>query len=170
MQPAKHRLKFRMDLHLATWIGSYLLILMIPILLGFSLYGAAVSTLEEEVTKVHEKALNELRLILDNTMAEISRVGTNLCLDPVVAKLAKAQVIDNNALITAGELQSTIANLLLSNDTIAEAAFFFSNSDYLLTSAHSARAQTRSALAASALEMETIRLASLISSTRIWLM
>jgi len=71
MQPAKHRLKFRMDLHLATWIGSYLLILMIPILLGFSLYGAAVSTLEEEVTKVHEKALNELRLILDNAMAEI---------------------------------------------------------------------------------------------------
>ena len=154
MQPAKHRLKFRMDLHLATWIGSYLLILMIPILLGFSLYGAAVSTLEEEVTKVHEKALNELRLILDNTMAEISRVGTHLCLDPVVAKLAKAQVIDNNVLITAGELQSTIANLLLSNDTIAEAAFFFSNSDYLLTSAHSARAQTRSALAASALEMD----------------
>lgn len=167
MRKKKFSLRSKMDLHLATWIGSYLLILLIPILLGFTLYTVMANILAQEVEKVHEKSLTELKISLDNTMADAVHVGTVLRLDSRMEELNKYQgveTLDSEGLMIASGLQKTLADLRISNETIDEIGIYFKGYDYLLTSSSSARGENILPLLKRSFGMDINRLNSLTSA------
>lgn len=130
----------RINYYLLTWVGSYLLTLALPIILGTVVYYWSVNFLTEEVEKVNQKSMVEMRMILDSAANGTDLSAGNLILNPAVVSLAAKPGITTPADKLAAQSAMKLMNTyILSNDNIAKVGIYFHSSDYLLTSAGSAR-------------------------------
>lgn len=130
----------KMNRSLILWVGSYLLILIVPLVLGTLMYANSVRLLSEEVEKVHAKAFAELQWKLDTVLEEAQRLGDTLAMSDKVTEAATTrQPLDQHAIAAAAQVQSSIATALLSADGVRDIAVYFENVEYAVTAGRSAR-------------------------------
>ena len=136
----KNAVKNRINQYLLTWIGSYLLILALPMLLGIAVYTQSVRLLSEEVERVNQKSIVEMQLTLDAVIGEIDRANTNIALNEMVASLAvKDNISSASDLVMAQSIQKMFDTYIISNNNIEHMAVYFHKAEYLLTNQGSYR-------------------------------
>ncbi len=117
-----------------SWLKSYVIVLVIPIIIGTLLYVQSVEIINEEVNKVHQASLVQVKTLVDSSLVEIKRISTALSLDKRVEGLMyKKSAFTPDNIYSLYELQNYMNSLKLSNSNIAGIYIYFKDSDYILS-------------------------------------
>lgn len=130
----------KINYYLVTWVGSYLLILVLPIILGSYVYNGSVQLLSEEIEKVHQKSMAEMRIMLDSAAGGTNSALRNIALNPTVVTLAaKNEIITPTDKLAAQDTMKILSTYLLANNNIGKVGVYFHKAEYLLTNMGSSR-------------------------------
>lgn len=64
-----------------SWIRSYLLVLLIPIIIGSIIYIQATDIIESEINKSNEAMLRQVQLTIDAHMKDLQRIVMEIAFD-----------------------------------------------------------------------------------------
>lgn len=117
-----------------SWLASYAVILIIPIIIGSFMYFVSVRIINEEVNKAQNASLEQLQTIIDSKLEDINKLSTAVIFNRRVTQLAYLdRRLDTNDLIIINEVQSDLAKFKISNDFIDNIYIYFDNNDFFLT-------------------------------------
>lgn len=117
-----------------SWLVSYAVILIIPIAISCFAYFASIRIINEEVNKVQNASLEQLKSVIDGKLEEINRLGGILIFNQRVTKLAYLDgPLNTRDLITINEIQSDLAKFKVSNEFIDDIYIYLDNNDFFIT-------------------------------------
>ncbi|HHW48913.1 MAG TPA: helix-turn-helix transcriptional regulator [Clostridiaceae bacterium] len=117
-----------------SWLRSYVIVLVIPLIIGSLLYVQSIKIIDEEVNKVHQASLGQMKTLLDSSLVEIERISSALSLDNRVRGLMyKKTGLTPDHVYSLYELQKYMSYLKLSNSNIEGIYIYFRDSDYILS-------------------------------------
>lgn len=118
-----------------TQLMSYLLILIIPIIMGSAFYSASLSVIREETRIMYETSLGQARFSTDRLIEEVIHASLTLTNNPRIRTL---YFIDEDKLTphnryTMSEIQYDLASVMYSNPAVLGVNIYFNNGGYLLS-------------------------------------
>lgn len=120
-----------------SWALSYLLVLLMPLLLGSFVYVKSVDTISEEITNVNDMALGQIKSVLDANFAELNRVVGGISLNQDVRTLMSLEKpLTPRNMLTAVNVQRDLARYLMTDTMIEEIYVYINNNDFIITSAY----------------------------------
>lgn len=120
-----------------TWILSYLIIMLLPIICNGIIFDRAKNAIENELTANSTQSLDKLKISVDNIFVNISSIAKTLQYDDTVSQLYNLPhntpyaAYSGNALAVTNRLQ----NILTANPSISEIYIYYKNID-LVTASH----------------------------------
>lgn len=120
-----------------TWMASYVLILVIPILIGLFAYFQSIKIIYEEVNKVHDSSLRQFKLSMDGRLTEIDRISNEILLsERVKAFMSMEPPLQPEQMYPITEIQSFLNKFEVSNTNISSICIYFKKSNIFLTSSN----------------------------------
>ncbi len=120
-----------------TWMASYALVLLIPILIGVFAYSASLKVITEEVNKVHNTSLREVKTFIDSSLETVIAAGYEISLNDGARGIAILEdplsSINNNNL---ANLQKDLEILKQSNSFIDDCYIYYKKHNILITNEH----------------------------------
>lgn len=119
---------------LITWIASYSLVLMIPILIGIFVYIRSVDVISDEVNKAHNLSLQQMKSVLDGHFEEISRLDSVLSMNQNMQKLTYAsKPLSVKNIMAIIDAQKDLGKFMISNSFIDKIYIYVNNGGLLFT-------------------------------------
>lgn len=117
-----------------SWVASYALILIVPLIIGSFAYIASIRIINEEVNKAEKASLKQLKTVVDGKLQEINKLSSVLIFNQRVTKMAYLdRSLDENDFITINEIQSDLAKFKITNEFIKDIYIYFNNNNFFLT-------------------------------------
>lgn len=117
-----------------SWLISYFLILLIPVLVGFGIYFAAANIIENEINAANASTLKHLQEGIDGKLSEVKQLSLHIALNPRIQKQLYEQYS------YASEYQYEIYQIIndfstyyVLNDFIDNFFIYLKNSDIILS-------------------------------------
>lgn len=126
-----------------SWIRSYLLVLLIPIIIGSIIYIQATDIIESEINKSNEAMLRQVQLTIDAHVKDLERIVMEISLDANFNNIVieKAQNPSIPKYVTV-EFQQKLNNFLQFNSFINYLYTFLSDSNRVISSSTATDADT----------------------------
>jgi two-component system response regulator YesN len=119
---------------LITWVASYLIILIIPILIGFFAYARSISIINDEVNKAHNLSLQQLKSVLDSRFGELSRLDSVLSLNQNIRRLINSNpTLSTKGILSVFEAQKDLGKFMISNSFVDKIYIYINNSELMFT-------------------------------------
>ena len=116
---------------------SYAFVAILPILIGSIVYIEAVKTVNDEVNKVNNMSLLQLKSVLDGKFEELSRTVSNIALNQDVQTLMyNEKPLTPKEILTIREVQKDLTKFKLSNGYIDEIYIYVNNNDFIFSSSY----------------------------------
>ena len=120
-----------------SWVLSYAFVAIMPILIGSIVYIASVKTVREEVNKVNNMSLVQLKSVLDGKFEELNRTVSNIALNQDVQTLMyRKDPLMAKDILTIREVQKDLTKFKLSNGYIDEIYIYINNNDFIFSSSY----------------------------------
>ncbi|OWA37685.1 hypothetical protein B9G55_06460 [Saccharibacillus sp. O16] len=120
---------------LLSWSLSYLVILLIPILIGAAVFVEARKMLEEEVSRSNMVLLSQIQDSIDSQIADVSGIGSQLALDSQLNSFINhASEPDARWRLMATELIRSFKSIRVGNGLIREMYVYVKDADVTLSS------------------------------------
>jgi two-component system response regulator YesN len=117
-----------------SWLASYAVILIIPIIIGSFAYFSSIRIIKEEVNKAQNASLEQLKSVIDGKLEEINKLSSALIFNQRVTQLAYMdRSLDAADFIKINEVQSDLSKFKISNEFIDDIYIYFDNNNFLLT-------------------------------------
>jgi len=117
-----------------SWIASYALFMIVPILIGIFIYNQSVKVITDEVNHVHYASLNQLKMIMDTKQREIENIGTKLLInDRIRNTMEIRESLTTSQGYSLVEIQKELINYKVSNDFIEDMYIYFKYNDFVLS-------------------------------------
>jgi len=118
---------------------SYIMIMLIPIFLGFAAYKDTVRIMERNEQEASLSTLEQSINILDTRLAEIESIATQLSLNPKILRftMESSPYINPKLPWKINEVQREIASLTFGNDFINMLCVYFGKSDVVISDSKS---------------------------------
>lgn len=127
--PGGWRLFFR-------YLVSYLLIFIIPLLLGGALYYQITQVIRQDTIETHLAMLEQASLVVEMRLRELERMVSELNNDPEIQRqLALAGGLDSMGLDSLVRSRNDLPNFALNNELVQGYYLYFQKSDYIRTRA-----------------------------------
>ena len=124
----KHMTVFR------SWLVSYIIILIIPIITGIFVYTQSLATVKNEVSNVQLSAMTNLKSILDSRFEGFERICGQLSMNQDIKNMMVSyDNIDPNTVIYAYEAQKDLTSYTLSNPLLDNIYIYFNNADFMMS-------------------------------------
>ncbi|NTV91199.1 MAG: hypothetical protein HGA22_12705, partial [Clostridiales bacterium] len=119
---------------LFSWVISYIVILVFPIIISSFAYSASVKTVIDEVNRVHNESLMNFKLYMDKEISNIKRITSEISVDYKVKQLMTAEVpIPQAIMYKSVEIQKYLKELEMCNEGIDEIYIYFRKGNFILT-------------------------------------
>lgn len=117
-----------------TWLISYCLILLVPILFNLIIYQRTISLIREEINVANGALLSEIRRGMDNILRNVEGLGTDIMVNNNVKELAKQPApLSDSSYYQAFKLQQAFGLQSISRDSIADFYVYFKESDCIVS-------------------------------------
>lgn len=117
-----------------SWLTSYALILLVPIIVSSIAYFTSIKVINEEVNKAENASLKQLKTVVDGKIDEINKLGSIIVFNQKVTKLAYLdRPMDAGDLITINEIQSDFSKFKMTNEYIEDIYIYFSGNKFFLS-------------------------------------
>lgn len=118
-----------------SWIISYAVILIVPIIIGLYVYYRSIDTINIEVARAHNATIKQFKTIMDGRFEELTMLGSYLSLSSSIQKVMLAnqelRVVDRINII---EAQRELSRFQVSKNYLDNIYVYFNRSDTLFTS------------------------------------
>lgn len=117
-----------------TWLISYIMILLIPVIFGAVIFKVANNIIEEEVNKTNMAMLKQVQTNMDNILNDARRLSSDIALNSKVQQLMTTNSYpdtDSQNIVT--ELYKEFKRYDATNGYIDDFYVFFRNSDFILS-------------------------------------
>ena len=117
-----------------TWLASYVVILIIPIIISSLAYYQSIKTIGEEVNKTNEASLRQLKILIDGKLLELENISNSIAFDSDVKNVMSAQELYTpDTHYKAKEIQSELSQYILSNEIIDKIYLYYASNNFLLS-------------------------------------
>jgi two-component system, response regulator YesN len=117
-----------------SWMASYAVILLVPIIIGSIAYFTSIKVINEEVNKAENASLRQLKTAIDGKFEEINKLSSIIVFNQRVTKLAYLdRTLDSSDLITINEIQSDLSKFKMANEFIDDIYIYFGNNKFFLS-------------------------------------
>lgn len=118
-----------------SWVLSYAFISIIPILIGSFVYVESVKTISDEVNKVNNMSLNQLKSVVDGKFEELNRTVSNIGLNQDIKTLMYLQKpLQAKDILTIREVQKDLTKFKISNSDIDEIYIYVNSNNFIFSS------------------------------------
>ena len=128
------RLRFRKNSIAFTWLISYLIILLIPLLVNILIFNRTQTLLSEEINRANSGVLQEIRRSMDSLLLDVETLTSEIILQPRLSNLLiqgrELSAIDNHELYS---LRKDFAVYYNSNTTISSFYVYLKNVDLVVS-------------------------------------
>lgn len=116
------------------WLLSYICIMLIPILIGSSMYRGAMSTLQKEINRSNEAMMMQVQQTIDRRLQELERLSTEIAVNKQLENLtlASSPLKDDEQYQLVGMMKD-LRNLKMVNEFVDQVYIYFKNSDTVLS-------------------------------------
>ena len=129
-------MEFRSKLFLS-WVLSYVLISVFPVLIGSYVYVQSVKTIHYEVNRMETMSLQQLKSILDGKLDELDRTLSNISLNQDVKYLMSSpKPLKPKDILKIVNVQQDLSKFKLSNSNIEEIYIYLNNNDSIFSSVY----------------------------------
>ncbi|NOU94094.1 helix-turn-helix domain-containing protein [Paenibacillus sp. LMG 31456] len=112
----------------------YLLVLLVPIMIGTLTYNKTISVIETETAKSNMTLLNQSKEIIDRRLDEVDRITQQITLDPnLITFQYIADPFEGSNTYRTIEMKKSLVNYNLFNHFIANYYVLFANSKLVMT-------------------------------------
>ena len=117
-----------------TWLASYAVILIIPIIISSLAYYQSIKTIGEEVNKTNEASLRQLKILVDGKLQELENISNSIAFDSDVKNVMSAQdLYTPDTHYKAKEIQAELSQYILSNEIIDKIYLYYASNNFLLS-------------------------------------
>lgn len=126
----------------SSWLVSYMLILLIPVIFSGVVYFVALQTVEKEINKANMEMLNQVQINTDNILYDAQRLSSDIAFNANVQRLMtfnEYPKIDGHYTVT--ELFKEFKRYDATNGYIDNFYVFFKNADFVVSPLTSAKSR-----------------------------
>lgn len=116
------------------WICSYIVILIIPLLIGSIYYSHSYKVIKNEIMVRQHLSLNNVSTQLENYLSNLIRISTNLKMNRNVNSLSYKIDPSPDFQLNVKRLKDDLSVYMITNSFIKETYVYFPNSDYIVSS------------------------------------
>lgn len=117
-----------------TWLISYCLILLIPILFNLVIYQKTISLIREEINVANGALLSEIRRGMDNILRSVEELSTDIAMNSRVKELAKQSApFSDSSYYQAFQLSKEFGLQGISKNSVVNYYVYFKKSDYIIS-------------------------------------
>lgn len=117
-----------------TWLISYCLILLIPILFNLVIYQKTISLIREEINVANGALLSEIRRGMDNILHSTEELSVDIMMNSRVKELAKQSApFSDNSYYQAFQLGKEFGLQGISKDSVVNYYVYLKKSDYIIS-------------------------------------
>lgn len=124
-----------------TWVFSYLLVLVVPIIVGFLIYIQATKIISSQINKTNEAMLTQVQLTLDAHVKDLDRIAKEISFEDNFKNIimAKEQIASSPRYITV-EFQQKLNQYLQFNNFIEYLYVYLNDGNRVISSSTAADA------------------------------
>lgn len=119
-----------------SFLGSYIIVLLIPIIIGFAAYREVVINVEQNANEKSLMTLNQCMAVLDKRFEEIDMLASQLAANQKVLSFAMEQspYVDRTVPTKINDLRQEMAPYISTNNFISDIDIYFNKSDVTISS------------------------------------
>lgn len=116
------------------WLISYICIMLIPILIGSSIYLEAMSTLKKEINRSNEGVMMQVQETIDRRLLELEKLTTEIALNKNLESLMLAsEPLNDDEQYLLVNMMKDLRTLKLLNEFVDQVYIYFKKSDKILS-------------------------------------
>ena len=117
-----------------TWLASYAIILIIPIIISSLAYSQSIKTIGEEVNKTNDASLKQFKILVDGKLKELENIANSIVFDTDVKAVMSSQILYTpDVHYKSREIQAELSQYILSNEIIDKIYLYYAGANFLLS-------------------------------------
>jgi AraC-type DNA-binding domain-containing proteins len=117
-----------------SWMVSYALILIIPIVVASITYIISLGIIKDEVSKAQSASMEQVKSIVDGKIQEIDRLSSEFSLNQKLNNIMNLEhPLEGNDILNIIDIQKDIAKFKVSNNFIDDIYVYINNNNFIFT-------------------------------------
>lgn len=117
-----------------SWIASYALILIIPIIIGSFAYLESIKIINTEVTQANNTSLNQLKIVIDSKLGEIYKISSQITINQNVKNFMYLNhPLNEDDVMAIREVQKDLTKFTVSNSFIDKLYVHIDTNEFIFT-------------------------------------
>jgi AraC-like DNA-binding protein len=114
---------------------SYVVILILPIIIGSFAYFQSVQIINEETESIHSANLDQLRILIDGKLTELNRISSEISINDQIKSFMSLQppLLPSDEYVKK-DIQNTLTRYVIANSFVDNIYIYFKKSNLFLSS------------------------------------